>query len=87
MAKDKGWKIFTATKAKRIQKRFAHYLRGHRKRTGKTQKDFSSELGYTELHYRKLESDAVDNTLVKAFDTISFFAKSKHELRRLFFVH
>jgi transcriptional regulator with XRE-family HTH domain len=75
MAKDKGFKVFTEAKAKKTQKRFAHYLRGYRKRSGLTQKDFSAQLGYTELHYRKLESESPDNTLVKSFDTLLFFAK------------
>ena len=75
VAKEKGFKSYTEAKAKKIQKRFAHFLRGHRKRMGLTQKQFSNKLGYTELHYRKLESESPDNTVVKAFDTISFFAK------------
>lgn len=75
MGKDKKFKFYTESKAKKIQKRFAHFLRGHRKRLGLTQKQFSSELGYTELHYRKLESESPENKLVKAFDTISFFAE------------
>lgn len=75
MAKEKGFKLFTEAKAKKIQKRIAHYLRGHRKRLGITQKDFAQQLGYTELHYRKLESESPDNTIVKSLDTISFFGK------------
>ena len=75
MAKEKGFKFFTDAKARKTQKRFAHFLRGYRKRQGLTQKQLASQLGYTELHYRKLESESADNTVIKSFDTLGFFAK------------
>ena len=63
------------TQRLKTQKRFAHFLRGYRKRQGLTQKQLASQLGYTELHYRKLESESADNTVIKSFDTLGFFAK------------
>ena len=41
MAKEKGFKFFTDAKARKTQKRFAHFLRGYRKRQGLTQKQLA----------------------------------------------
>ncbi len=69
-----GLKELTEAKALKIQKRLAHYLRGYRKRSGLTQSVLADNLGYTELHYRRLEGAQTDNIVVKAVDTLAFFA-------------
>jgi len=69
-----GLKQLTEAKALKIQKRLAHYLRGYRKRSSITQNVLADNLGYTELHYRRLEGAQPDNIVVKAVDTLAFFA-------------
>lgn len=69
-----GLKQLTEAKALKVQKRLAHYLRGYRKRSSLTQNVLADNLGYTELHYRRLEGTQTDNIVVKAVDTLAFFA-------------
>jgi hypothetical protein len=69
-----GLKELTEAKALKLQKRLAHYLRGYRKRSNLTQSVLADNLGYTELHYRRLEGTHPDNIVVKAVDTLAFFA-------------
>jgi len=69
-----GLKQLNQTRAEKVQKRLAHFLRGYRKRNKLTQAVLADQLGYTELHYRRLEGDSYDNIVVKAIDSIAFFA-------------
>lgn len=74
MSRWAGMKQLSQARAQKIQSRLAHFLRGYRKRNNLTQAVLADHLGYTELHYRRLESSSVDNLVVKAIDSIAFFA-------------